>query len=90
MLTLSSEDWDEAGMPIGVRLSVSDTGPGIPPAHLDKLFQPFFTADKADGNGLGLWVSQGIVERYGGNLTAANRPEGGSCFTVWLRLEALG
>ena len=43
-----------------------------------------------DGNGLGLWVSQGIVERYGGNLTAANRPEGGSCFTVWLRLEALG
>lgn len=90
VLTLSSEDWDEAGMPIGVRLSVSDTGPGIPPAHLDKLFQPFFTADKADGNGLGLWVSQGIVERYGGNLTAANRPEGGSCFTVWLRLEALG
>lgn len=90
VLTLASEDWDEAGMPVGVRLSVADTGPGIPPEHLDKLFQPFFTADKADGNGLGLWVSQGIVERYGGNLTAENQAGGGSRFTVWLRLEVLG
>lgn len=90
VLAIASEDWDEAGMPVGICLSVSDTGAGIPPEHLNKLFQPFFTSDKIGGNGLGLWVSQSIVERYGGYLSAENRAEGGSRFSIWLRLEPLG
>ena len=77
-------------MPVGICLSVSDTGAGIPPEHLNKLFQPFFTSDKIGGNGLGLWVSQSIVERYGGYLSAENRAEGGSRFSIWLWLEPLG
>jgi two-component system, NtrC family, sensor kinase len=88
-LTLAVEDWDEADMPFGVRLSVADSGPGIPADRIDKLFQPFFTADKPNGTGLGLWVSQSLVERYGGRITAENRPEGGCQFSVWLRQEPL-
>ena len=37
---------------------------------------------------LGLWISRGIVERYGGDIFARNRDEGGACFTVRLKAEA--
>jgi two-component system, NtrC family, sensor kinase len=67
VLTLACEDWDEADMPVGLRLVVSDSGKGISEADRQRLFQPFFTANKPDGTGLGLWVSQSLVERYGGN-----------------------
>ena len=51
---------------------------------LSKLFQPFFTT-RREGNGLGLWISLGLVERYSGTLTAANRADGaGAVFTVTL------
>ena len=88
-LTLQAEDWDEAEMPVGVRLIVRDTGRGIPPEVQARLFQPFFTASKPGGNGLGLWVSQALVERYGGRITLASEAGQGSCFTVWLRSEPL-
>jgi signal transduction histidine kinase len=51
---------------------VADTGPGLPPELLAQLFQPF-TTRKKDGTGLGLWISRGIVERYGGDIRAGNR-----------------
>ena len=71
-LLLSSADWvDEAGRP-GVRLEVADTGPGLDAQLLRELFKPFVTRKK-DGTGLGLWISRGIVERYGGDVRAANR-----------------
>lgn len=89
LLKLAAEDWDEADMPVGLRLSVSDSGPGIPAKDLDRLFQPFFTAKKPGGNGLGLWVSKTLIERYGGRLTAASPPGQGACFTVWLRCEPI-
>jgi len=54
---------------------------------LERLFRPFFTT-KNDGNGLGLWISQGLVERYGGHITAANRPDAkGAVFSVALLTE---
>lgn len=72
----------------GVDITVTDTGPGLAPELLPQLFQPFVTR-KADGTGLGLWISRGIVERYGGDIVAANRDSGGAAFTVRLRADAL-
>ncbi|MDE2439833.1 MAG: cache domain-containing protein [Betaproteobacteria bacterium] len=90
VLKISVEDWDEADMPLGICLVVSDSGPGISEADLAQLFKPFFTAKKPGGNGLGLWVSQALVERYGGRITAESAPGKGARFTVWLRLEPQG
>jgi len=67
----------------GVRLSVADSGAGISEEMLGKLFTPF-ASTKATGTGLGLNLSQRIIEEHGGHLTAANRAEGGACFTIWL------
>ncbi len=71
-----------------VAIEVRDTGPGLAPELLAQLFQPFATSKK-DGTGLGLWISRGIVERYGGDIRAAARGDGqqGACFTVLLRAE---
>jgi signal transduction histidine kinase len=74
----------------GVVLAVADQGPGLPESVKNGLFQPFVT-HKKDGTGLGLWISRSIVERYGGDIRAANRPAqegGGAVFSVWLRAEA--
>mgnify|MGYP001029229263 CR=1 FL=1 len=72
----------------GAELQVIDGGAGLSEATRERLFRPFFTT-KNDGNGLGLWISQGLVERYGGRITAANRGDGmsGAVFTVRLFTE---
>jgi two-component system, NtrC family, sensor kinase len=67
-----------------VHLQVQDSGPGLAPALLNDLFQPFVTGKK-DGTGLGLWISRSLVERYGGDITAANAESGGAVFTVRLK-----
>ncbi|MGH7266445.1 MAG: sensor histidine kinase [Candidatus Rokuibacteriota bacterium] len=64
-------------------LEVRDTGPGIPPDVMPRLFEPFYTT-KAQGTGLGLAISADIVRRLGGDLTARNRPEGGAVFRLTL------
>ena len=68
---------------------MEDAGQGLSAQAQERLFRPFFTT-KNDGNGLGLWISQGLVERYGGSISAANRVEGsGAVFTVRLLTEPL-
>lgn len=89
VLTLAAEDWDDLDMPLGLRLVVADTGPGLTPAERGRLFKPFYTARKPDGTGLGLWVSQSLVERYGGYITVDSEIGHGSRFSVWLRSEPL-
>ncbi|MEW6218341.1 MAG: response regulator [Thermodesulfobacteriota bacterium] len=68
-----------------VRLLVTDSGPGIDAAIIDRIFEPYFTTKaQGEGTGLGLAVSHGIVTNLGGTVTVANAPEGGAIFTVLL------
>lgn len=69
-----------------VRITVADQGPGIPPDRLDQVFTPFFTT-RPDGLGLGLSICRTIVEAHGGEICAANRPEGGAAFSFTLPAE---
>src|SRR5262249_21102502 len=64
-------------------LQVADTGPGLPGQLGQQIFEPFVST-KETGLGLGLSICKRIVEAHGGTLGAANRPEGGACFTVRL------
>jgi len=67
----------------GVRIEVGDDGPGIPPEHLPRIFNPFFTTKQpGDGRGLGLSVAHSIVTEHGGRMWAENRPDGGALFTI--------
>ncbi len=71
-----------------VLVEIRDTGPGISPENMDKLFSPFFTTKPAgQGTGLGLSISLRIVNELGGTLTAASEPGHGAAFTVTLPLE---
>lgn len=68
-----------------VRASIQDTGNGIPPENMDKLFTPFFsTKDAVKGVGLGLAVSYGIIERHGGRIEVQSQVGKGSVFSVCL------
>ena len=73
-----------------VALSVSDSGPGIRPDDLPRLFDRFFRAADAPagGSGLGLAIAEWIAERHHGRLTAANAAAGGAVFTLVLPAEA--
>ncbi len=70
-------------------LQISDEGPGIPPADLERIFDKFYRAHKGDrvraGTGLGLPIARGFVEIMGGTITASNRTDGhGAVFTITL------
>jgi signal transduction histidine kinase len=66
-----------------VRLTIEDTGPGIPAEILPRIFDPFFTTkDVGKGTGLGLAITYGIVLEHGGTIHASNTPEGGARFTI--------
>ncbi|WP_224250098.1 sensor histidine kinase [Hyalangium gracile] len=71
-----------------VRMEVRDTGSGMSPEVLSRLFQPFFTTKPLGmGTGLGLAVVHGIVTAHGGRVAVRSKPGEGSCFTVYLPLQ---
>jgi signal transduction histidine kinase len=72
-----------------VKVTVSDTGPGLPADIIGTLFTPFVTT-KSRGLGIGLSIARAIVDTHGGTIEAHNNPEGGATFTVTLRAEESG
>jgi signal transduction histidine kinase len=69
-------------------MEFADTGTGIPQPVLKKIFEPFYTTKPAGkGTGLGLAICKDIIERYNGQILAANRQEAGTVFTVTIPLE---
>jgi two-component system NtrC family sensor kinase len=85
-LRLATGDREDNGIAGGF-VAVGDSGTGVSAADRERLFDPFFTTKIGDGTGLGLWVSLGIVQRYGGRIDLDCPPVGGSVFTVWLPNE---
>ncbi|HZN03256.1 MAG TPA: ATP-binding protein [Candidatus Polarisedimenticolia bacterium] len=74
-----------------IRLTVSDTGVGIPAEHLDRIYDPFFTTKpRGRGTGLGLSVSYGIVKEHAGTLIAESAPGEGSRFVISLPVIEAG
>ncbi|MGH9569591.1 MAG: ATP-binding protein, partial [Candidatus Angelobacter sp.] len=75
----------------GIQITVADNGPGIRQDNMPRIFEPFFSTKEAKGTGLGLWVSQGIVQKHGGHIRvrSSNQTEHhGTCFVVFLPLHA--
>lgn len=73
---------DESGRKWSV-VQVSDTGPGIPPDILESIFEPFFTTkEKGQGTGLGLSMSQSVIQNFGGEIEVASKLGHGASFTV--------
>jgi two-component system sensor histidine kinase AtoS len=68
---------------LSVRVELSDTGRGIDPAVIGKLFQPFFTT-KSKGTGLGLAISKRLVEDHGGKISIEQNSAGGATFIITL------
>ena len=72
-----------------VVVRIRDTGPGITPETMSRLFEPFYTTKEVGkGTGLGLAITYGIIQEHGGQIAASNHPDGGAVFTVHLPVES--
>jgi len=75
-------------------LAIEDSGPGVPPDALDKIFRPFYRIDDARGRqtggvGLGLAITERSILLHGGTVRALNRPEGGLRIEIRLPVNAI-
>ncbi len=78
-----SKNWNTKTERSGTAVSMVDTGSGISQESLSKIFDPFFTTKQDVGNGLGLWVTQGIVTRHGGNIRVKSNTHPGASGTIF-------
>ncbi|MGA2770422.1 MAG: ATP-binding protein [Bryobacteraceae bacterium] len=86
--TLEVRTWPEGS---GARAEVADTGHGIAPENLHRIYDPFFTTKAVrKGTGLGLSVTYGIIQEHGGSIEVFNRPGGGASFRLALPLAVPG
>lgn len=84
------EGWENDAVH-GVRVVIADNGMGIPAGVRERLGQAFYTTKGQRGTGLGLWVSQAILKRYGGAMQLRSATEGerrGSTFSIFMPIEA--
>ena len=78
--------------PGGIQIAVSDSGKGIPPEDVNRIFERFYQADKSRarsgrrGTGLGLTISREIVQTHGGKINVESREGQGATFYIWLPL----
>jgi PAS domain S-box-containing protein len=77
----AARDWSSGRD--GIRITVADTGSGIPSDNIGQIFEPFYTTKKDAGTGLGLWISRGIVQKHGGSIRVRSRTAGRSTGTVF-------
>jgi len=87
----ASRSWNDTTRR-GARVTIADSGCGINREHRAMLFEPFFTANKNVGTGLGLWISKAIVERHGGRVrfkSRTNPGQSGTVFTIFLPSDAI-
>lgn len=68
----------------GAGVFIADTGVGMSPALLERVFEPFYTTKGAAGTGLGLWLSREIVKKHGFKLLVKSRPEKGTVFGIYM------
>jgi signal transduction histidine kinase len=68
----------------GVRIEISDHGPGVPRDVADRIFDPYFTG-KAGGTGLGLALVKQTIEMHGGTIAVEDTPGGGATFVIRMR-----
>jgi PAS domain S-box-containing protein len=84
-LTVTAKPVSSAsGAPQEIVISVADTGFGITPEDLPKIFQPFFTAKKKRGLGLGLPICDRIIKNHGGRIKVESQPGQGTTFEIYL------
>jgi signal transduction histidine kinase len=84
----------EAADGVWVAVHVRDTGIGIPPEHLPRIFERFYRVDKArsrqqGGFGLGLSIAKHLAESLGGKITVQSEVGKGSIFTLWLPIDKI-
>ena len=80
----SSLDWANLTQ-LGVRLTIADTGVGIPRESMARVFEPFFTTKPERGTGLGLWVVRGILAKHGGKIrirSSWHKPKSGTIISI--------
>jgi signal transduction histidine kinase len=85
------ESIDRVSGRAGTRVSISDTGVGIPKEYAKRIFEPFFSTKEAKGTGLGLWICKGIIQKYEGSIRFRSMEiEKGhvTCFSVFLPTAA--
>ena len=71
----------------GARVVIADTGPGISPENRERIFEPFFTTKGENGTGLGLWVTNGIIQKHGGSIrvrSSTHAGRSGTAFNIFL------
>jgi len=88
-----TSQWNASVARPGIRVSVTDTGVGIPTKHRHKIFEPFFTTKAEKGTGLGLWVSRGIVQKLDGTIRfrcAKWRGRTLTSFAVFIPTDGMG
>jgi PAS domain S-box-containing protein len=87
-LTITIRPESKRGM--GLLMTFADSGKGISPEDLQRIYEPFFTNGKAKGVGLGLTITHDMIERHGGQLLIQSPPGSGAVVDVWLPLKREG